>query len=479
MLRLEDIPRSDIEAIHRATMTVLREVGVKFPEKLAFKKLETVGAEIDYQRQIARFPEEVIKKALGQAPQQFTMYARRKEQDIRVGQGKTYFKTSSIGIAVQDFETGKRRGSTKEDVVKTARLVDALPNIHVLDPMVSPGEVPTKLFDYYRLQLSLENSSKHICTLPGPATGTKEAGDVIEIASCVVGGKDELTKRPIISLIQEATSPLQYEPLGLQAMMEFAKYNIPISISTLPAGGATAPMTLAGELVVANAEILSGITLVQAVRPGCPVFCASFASVMDPRSGVFLLGCMERPLMHAYLVNLARYYKIPSMVGGLNTDATIPGSQSTFEKTATTLPLTLAGADIIHGAGCINSALTYSFEQLVMDDEIAGAISKITNGLEVNEETLALDAIKKIGIGGHFLAEKHTLAHFQEVWRPTLYRRDSKSEDFTREATLDRDLAKSAKEKARKILETHQPAPLDEDVRRKMRKIVADAEKLI
>jgi len=480
MFRLVDVPKAEIKSIHHASLNVLEKVGVSFPEKSALEALSAIGAEVDTQRHVVRFPEHVIKKTLGQVPRNFGLCARDKKNDVLVGNGQTFYKTSSIGLHIHDLETGKRREATREDVVRTARIVDASPNIQILDPMVVPSDVPAKVSDHYRFKIAFENCSKHICTLAGAATGTDEARDIIEIASCVAGSKEELMKRPIISLIQEATSPLQYEPLGLQAVVEFAKSNIPICISTLPAGGATAPVTLAGELVIINAEVLSGIALVQAVKRGCPVIFGSFASVMDPSKGVFLLGSPERPIMHVWVANLARYYKIPSMVGGLNSDASIPGSQSVFEKTLTTTPLVLAGADIIHGAGCLEAALTYSLEQLVMDDEIAGAISRLVRGLEVNDETLALEIIKKVGIGGHFLGEKHTRDHVvHERWFPTLFTRDRKSEDFTSSVTLDRDLARSAKEKARRILKSHQPEPLDNDIKQRIREIAAKAEKRI
>jgi trimethylamine--corrinoid protein Co-methyltransferase len=301
------------------------------------------------------------------------------------------------------------------------------------------------------------------------------------MAAAVAGGRDELTKQPIISVHQEPISPLQYDENGLSVLIEYAKSHIPISLYSLSMGGATAPVTVAGQLVVINAEILAGLALIQAISPGCPVLYGASASVMDLMTGALAMGAPERALVMVGVINLARYHGLPSMPAAMNTEASMPGSQAAFEKMLSTLPLVLAGADVIFGGGTFDSANTYSLDQLVIDDEMCGAMLRIAKGFEGTEETLAVEVIKKVGIGGHFLAESHTLKHGKsERWFPTLYKRLKKTEAEWSPETMGRqDLAAAAKIKVDEILRTHNPLPLSSETQQAIDDIVAQSERQV
>jgi trimethylamine--corrinoid protein Co-methyltransferase len=301
---------------------------------------------------------------------------------------------------------------------------------------------------------------------------------VIQVAAAVAGGKDELRKRPIISVHQEPISPLQYDENGLSVLIEYAKNHIPISLYSLSMGGATAPVTVAGQLVVINAEILAGIALVQAVSPGCSVLYGASASVMDLMTGALAMGAPERALIMIGVINLARHYGFPSMPAAVNTEASMPGTQAAFEKMLSTLPLVLAGADVIFGGGTFDSANTYSLDQLVIDDEMCGAVLRVARGFETTEETLATDITKKVGIGGHFLAESHTLKHGKtERWFPNLYKRVKKTEvEWSLETMGRHDLAAAAKTRVDEILRIHHPDPLSGETQQAINEIVAKAE---
>ncbi|MDH5437814.1 MAG: trimethylamine methyltransferase family protein, partial [Candidatus Bathyarchaeota archaeon] len=199
----------------------------------------------------------------------------------------------------------------------------------------------------------------------------------------------------------------------------------------------------------------------------------------DMKTGILPLGAPERPILQVGVVNLARYYDVPNgMISVGHTDAKMPGTQAGFEKVLTALPVVLAGASLILGAGAVDSANTYSYEQLVIDDEIWGALLRVARGFEVNEETLAVSSIKKVGVGEHFLGERHTLKHVREYWYPRLYSRVKKSEDLWNLEMLGRkDLAGAARKKAKEILRTHQPEPLEKDIQQRIQMIVANAEK--
>jgi trimethylamine--corrinoid protein Co-methyltransferase len=483
ILRLVEYPRDELDTIHSATLKVLRNVGVKFPDKYALDALKSAGADIDYETEVARFPENTVRDALNRAPHVVTLCGRDPSHNIRLGEnGGTHFMPSGIGVYIYDLDTGQRRTASRVDAANVSKIVDALPNIHVLQVMVSPGDVPDKIADHFKFEAAFNNTTKHVSNCIGPVTSDDGARDIVEMASTIVGGREELRKRPIISVHQCPISPLQYDVHGLRAIMEYARSCVPVCIYSMAMGGGTAPATIAGELVVINAEFLAGLVLLQKLNPGCPVIYGTVASVMDLKTGVLPLGAPERPILQIGVVSLARYYGVPhGMISAGHTDAQIPGSQAGFEKAITALPVVLAGTELILGAGAVDSANTYSYEQLVIDDEIWGAMLRIQRGFEVDEDTIAEDLIEKIGIGKHFIGEKHTLSHVQkEQWYPRLYSRIKRSEDIFNEDVLGkRDLAMVARQKAKDILKTHQAQPLEKDTQQKIRALVRNAERRV
>ena len=480
-LSLVSYPKDELDEIHSATLKVLSNVGVKFPDKSALDALRAAGADVDYKLEVARFPETVVKEALKLAPHAVTLCGRDTSHNIRLGENEgTHFMPSGIGVYIYDLNTGERRTANRDDAASVSKIVDALPNIHVLQVMVSPGDVPDKIADHFKFEAAFNNTSKHVSNCIGPVTSDDGARDIVEMASAIVGGRDELKKKPIISVHQCPISPLQYDLHGLRAIMEYAKNSVPVCIYSMAMGGGTAPVTIAGELVVINAEFLAGLVLLQKLNPGCPVIYGTVASVMDLKTGVLPLGAPERPILQIGVVSLARYYGVPhGMISAGHTDAKIPGSQAGFEKAITALPVVLAGAELILGAGAVDSANTYSYEQLVIDDEIWGALLRIQRGFEVNDDTIAEQLIEKVGVGKHFIGERHTLTHIQtEQWYPRLYSRIKRSEGIFNEDVLGkRDLAMIARQKAKHILKTHQVESLENDIQQKIRNIVRDAEK--
>jgi len=477
---LTSMAREDLEAIDSASLDILANVGVKFPNKEALDAMESVGAKIDRKRMIASFSEDVLRQALRRAPKEVTLCGRDPAHDLELMKGHVHFCPSGCGVFVYDSDTRERRTATKVDAMKFALVADALPNYHLVQVEIMPSDVPPQVADQYRFLAGLTNTSKHISNVIAPGTTAETARGVIQMATAVAGGEDELRKRPIISVHQEPISPLQYDENGLSVLIEYAKACIPISLYSLSMGGATAPVTVAGQLVVINAEILAGIALIQAISPGCPALYGASASVMDLLTGALAMGAPERALVMVGVINLARYYGFPSMPAALNTEASMPGSQAAFEKIVSTLPLVLAGADVIFGGGTFDSANTYSLDQLVIDDEMCGAMLRVARGFEMTDETLAADVIKKVGIGGHFLAENHTLKHGKaERWFPRLYKRVKKTEvEWSLETMGHHDLAATAKNKVDEILRSHKPQPLSRETQQAINDVVAKTEKL-
>ncbi len=455
--RLDFLSKDELHNIHAATLEILEDPGLEVPSKRALRILEKAGADVDYEKSRVSMPSHLVKEALKSAPKTIRYGARNPKYDLSLEGKETYFTTDGTGTFIRDFETGERRTSTAEDLAKWAVIADYLPMIHVFWPSVTPADVPEPLQELHTWVISLSNTEKHV---EGGANSAKEAQFSIEIAVAIMGGKDELKKRPIISAVQCPVAPLRFDQGLIEANIEFAQAGIPVVPLAMPMAGGTAPVTLAGTLAVTNAEVLGSLVISEFASPGSPVLYGACPSNIDFRTGIFVCS-PEGGLLNVALAQLAHYYGLPSEICGGCSDSKTSDAQAAYERTLTLLPAILAGPDIICGMGGLEAAKTMAPELLVIDNEILEAILRLARGFEVNEDSLALDIIRKVGPGGHYLAEKHTLDRFRrEHWLPKIS--DRRAFDVW-EKEGEREIYEVAREKARKILATHKPEPIPND----------------
>jgi trimethylamine--corrinoid protein Co-methyltransferase len=296
----------------------------------------------------------------------------------------------------------------------------------------------------------------------------------LEIATAAAGSERKMRERSLGGGAFCTESPLRFEGRYVEIAIKLAKLGFPCSVESMPLGGATAPVTLAGSLVVTNAEILSGVCTVQLAAPGTRTDVGYLMGNLDMNTGLWGQG-PEEGLLCAGAVETARHYGFWVTVNGFNSAAYMSGAQTSYEKAMSTLLPVLAGADGVYGAGSLGGGMAASFEELVIDDEICRAVLKAVQGIEVNDETLAVDVINKVGPGGHFLAEKHTLNHFKEsLFFSELTSRHSY--DAWKKAG-GKNMVKRAREKAEEILREHRPTPLDKDAQKEISEIINRAEK--
>jgi trimethylamine--corrinoid protein Co-methyltransferase len=374
---------------------------------------------------------------------------------------------------VLDLESGKARSATLKDAEALVRLVDALPNIHTQVMIANPNDVPEGLRDVYAVAALLRNTGKNFDASPYSDEGFSYMIEMLK----AVHGEEELRKRPIMTASFSPTSPLQFSVEVTKIAARAAKHNLPIAVLPCPVAGATSPVTLAGTLVQQNAEMLAGITLVQLLNPGNPVQYSPRCIPLDMRTGQACYG-IEATMMNVGCVQLAKYYSLPCDVYGLDTDSKILDEQAGIERAMAGLLPALAGADSLSGAGCLESGITTSYEQLVIDDEIFAMIFRAAKGISVNEETLAVDVIAKVlRESSNFLEQKHTLNHFRtEHLIPALASREARARW---EKAGSKSLAETAREKVKKMLAEHQPLPLDKDVDKEIERILKTATKAL
>jgi len=467
---LKILSRSELRRIHSATMSVLEDTGVVFKCDKALRVLNQAGARVEYKKEIAKFPESLVDWALSKAPSAFTFRARNKAYDLRIGEGATYYTNGFGSTNVLDLKPLRRRPATLKDLEEFTKIADYLRYVHYPITHCIPQDVPKRFVEQYVALAMMENTSKHIYSVTFSLDGAK---DLMRMGSILVGGEEKFRKEPeIINSTVCPTSPLRYTSDASERTMEFSSHRVPFGIWPAPMAGATAPATLAGTLVIQNAEVLAGIVLSQVVGEGTPILYGAGSSVMDMRYGTLAYASPELGLMNIAAAQLARYYRIPSYGTGGTIDSKMPDQQAAYESTLSNTLAALAGVDVIHDGvyGILESGMTASKAQFIVCHEIVEMVERVVRGIEVNDETLAVDIISKLGPGGDFLAQRHTLQHFRrEHWVPSLTDRSPRSEW---ERAGSKDVVERADEEAERILKTQQPEPLEGDVRKELEEFV-------
>jgi trimethylamine--corrinoid protein Co-methyltransferase len=377
---------------------------------------------------------------------------------MRLGGRQVYYGTGSDCPNLLDSFSGERRHFLAADVEKAVRLVDALPYIDFTMSMGLAPDVPTEHQYQHKYAYMLRNTTKpQVIT----AADRTSLNDIADMAAAVRGGRTELSRKPIFVLYDEPTSPLVHTYEALDKLLFMAENRLPINYSPGIMAGATAPVTLAGAIAQATAEILAGLVIHQLKVPGAPFVFGGGMSPMDMQSTQPTYSSPEAVVSQAGLCQLGReLYDLPSWGFGGCSASKLADEQAVYEAGLYILMAGLMGTNIVHDVGYLEFGKTYSFDLLVMCDEMIGYVRRMMEGIPVDPENLAVDAIKRVGIGGHFLGDAHTLAHFRDNWQPGI------TDRRTFEAWQDKggtSMGQQAKEKVKDILENHQPKPVAPD----------------
>jgi trimethylamine--corrinoid protein Co-methyltransferase len=471
-LRWDVLTPDDIERIHEAILRTLADVGVRFPTDKALNVLEQGGCRVDRATQVVRMPAAVVLEALAAAPRGFTLAGRDPACDLSIDLQHTYLSNDGSGVWLLDPLTGEKRPSTKADVAESARFIDALPAIsYCWGPIVTSQDVPASTKGLHDAEAVFANTSKHFQTVT--TVGEAAARAVIEMAAAVAGGIDELRRRPILSMIQCPVDPLGNDAVALEAGLVAAEHGVPCGFLSLTLGCGTAPATPAGNLVVNLAAVLADLVLLELAHPGAPVFIGSAPSIMDLKTGGYTGGGPEDNLLAGAATQMAHFYGLPVAMGTMATGAKEPGWQAAVDDSLSTIASVMSWADMMNGAGLLAGSTILSYPHLVLESEIYGIAARMARGIEVSDETLALDVIEAVGPGGTYLSEKHTRRHMSEIWRPSVWDRSS-YDAWLRDGRAG--ALETAIEVAGRILESHVPEPLPDDVAGELRAIVARAD---
>ncbi len=470
-LKLEILTPAEVRKIHDATLWIIEKVGVRFPSARALDIWEAHGAQVDRGTKIVKARGELIDAALKSCPPVYPLAARDPEQDLLLDGNHVFVGTDGCGVEVIDIQTGQRRTSRLQDVEDIARLADATEEVAFHWVPVSAQDAPVETRGLHEIHAIWKNSTKHVQT--ESIYKASEAQAAIEMAALIAGGKEQLRKRPVLSLMQCTAPPLGHDGGSLDAALLAAEAGIPTGFMTMAACLTTGPATMAGNLAVGNAEVIAGTALLQLAYPGAPVFYAAAQTASDLRSGAYTGGGPEDFLFGAATNGLSDFYDIPLSMGSFATGAKEPNWQAGIENSLSTFMASIVMSDMLLGVGFLHGSRVWSYSEMMMDCEIFSIVHKTMQGIEVNDETLALDTIAAVGAGGNFLTQKHTRQHMRDLFLPKFMDRRPYNEW---EAKKD-DARDWALAKARQGLASHQPQPLDPKLSQEMSRIIASLEK--
>lgn len=463
-LGLLNLIPEQIEQIHLATLDVLENVGVKVCHPEALELLNAAGALINGDQ--AKIPAWLLQQALTTAPCKIVIYDRNGNRALSLEKGKTYYGTGSDTPFIIDIDTGQRRRSVKQDTINAARIADALENIDFIMSMAKASDVPDLRTDRHHFEAMTLNSTKPIIFDAHEGEGLL---DIIAMASLVRGGKDALVQKPYIIHYAEPNSPLTHSRTALEKLLTCAGERIPVVYAPAVMCGATGPVTTAGALVVANAEILSGLVIHQLKAKGAPFIYGGGTPPLNMVTTVCSYGDPQGMVGAAALVQLAQSYNLPSFSIAGCTDAQLFDQQAAMEAGFNLLMSALAGGNLIHDLGYIGVGLTLSLEYLVLCNEGVAATKFITRGVEVNHHTLALEVIEKVGPGGHYLTEQHTLDQFKnEMYFTRLFNRSAYDNWL---ASGSKTFGENANNLLKEILQWHEVPQLDPQLEEEIKAI--------
>ena len=454
------------DLVQQSSIRILEEVGIKVTSKPVLTMLGEHGASIDEKSEIAKIPEQLVEESLSKAPKEISMCARDKRYDLRLPASYPQGVNDGQPPYMWDLDGQRKRSSTISDLVDLTIVCDAMAEVDLYWPEVIATDLPPEVSNCHEFVAGLFYTGKHI---QHGASTVEDVRMQIDAAAAIVGSEKELSRRPIISITHTPMTPLRYEAGDVDAVVEFAKAGLPVVHLSMAISGSVSPVSLAGTVTLVNAENLAGAVISQISSPGAPILYSSESGPMDMRTGVFLSGSTEGSLINAAGCQMALRYRLPSQVGGIAASGCRPGFEVGYQKAISALIPAMAGADQVVGLGGIERSGCESLEQVVMDSELWRNVLRAWRGIDVNDATMAFDAIARVGPGGYFMKDPHTLRHFRSenlLPKIAMLPAEPGSEGEPMHA--------AAVNEVKRVLKEHSCLEIEDDIKREIRTMLAD-----
>lgn len=452
------------QLVHEKSLEVLQRTGISTNSDALCKLMAEHGQEVDFENKRIRFEPTFVEAQLELARGYYTLAARDPENDLVLDGKHGYVSSEGCLAEVYDWAKQDRRYPTKEDLSNYTRLSDALEHIAFLWQPVSAIDQLVEVRPMHEIHAQWNNTTKHIQQMT--AVDGFNARGIVEMATVIAGSAASLRERPIVSNFQCVISPFHWEEGPIEAIETFAKAGIPVGTVSMPLLSATSPASVAGTLVLANAEVLSGLIIQQTMVPGSPTFYSSYATTMDMNSGALNNNWGPEDLMfEAAGGQMSRRYGMPASSGILCTGAKSSDWQSGVQTAFSAFEKAFMPSDMLSGAGSYNGSAVFSPPQMILDCEVLEIAMSWAAGFPWDAEHLAVEVMEAVGPGGHFLGEQHTRDHMRDFFRSKVMNRltwedwdaEGRPEPFTK-----------AQAEAERIIAEHEVEPLPEDVQKEV-----------
>jgi len=456
--RMQMLNHAQCDAIHQASLEILRRTGVRVDHPEALNLLRQTDAVIT-DGNLVRLPPGLVEWAVKQAPSRVVLCRRGGNQALARLEGmEVSFGTGSDCLRILDPRTGEHRLFTSQDIVDCIHLVDALPELAFCMSMGIPSDLG--LASAYRQQyaLMLEHTVKPTVVV---CNDRSDLEAITAMAAAAAGGIEALRLNPTLLVYSEPSTPLKHSETATGKLLYMAEQGLPITHSPAPMMGGTAPVTLAGGLALGNAEVLSSLVMHQLKRAGAPFVYGQGLHHMDMKTTISVYGAPEYQLARVLVMEMGRYYGLPTWGYAGHSDSCAMDEQAAIDSAFSVLVALQTGTNLAHDVGYLEAGLTTSPEMIVLTAENITMMRRFMQGVSLDAEAIALEVVHEVGPGGDFLAQEHTARHFREHWQPTLYSRQRMD---TWIQTGSKRLGDRLRERTIAILDSHKPEPLPDRV---------------
>ena len=466
MKPLEILNDEQVASFHHATLHVLETTGVKFESREALDLFTRSGCFVDRDNNRVRFSPGIVESCLRSCPVSFTLDARDLKNTLHFGENNLYFY-NSVGMQTIDLDTWEPKTPSLQDQHDGVRILDALNNLHLINtytPYMEIEGVPPSMLLVESLASRIRHTTKAVCA--GSAQGSEHFAVMMAQAAGI----------QIAGWVM-ASPPLAYFKDACAAAFRYAEAGFPIFITSGGSYGSTAPATVAGSTIVNNAELIAGVVLIQLIKPGTGIVVADFTFPTNMRTGIPVFGSTSSILHASMFAQIWRKYGIPTCVSTSGySNAKKMDYQSGYEKALAGYSAALSGINVVSMHGDVSSELTFHPVQAILDNDIAGMIGRLLEGVEISDETMAVDLINHVGpIPGMYLDKRHTRNWWKKEQHIPLVADRLSYREWRQKGK--KSALEYAKEKMNEILATHQPTPLPEDKDREITRILMDARK--
>ena len=409
--RMSFLDRSEIQRVHGTTVRILSEVGVLIHSPYVRDLVEGAGCVRAKDGKRTLIPESVVKSAITGASKSVLLASRDGKHDITVPAGRVHVANGGEGVFVKDLVTGESRSASSDDLRDFAIIVNELPELDFFWPMVGALEQPVRLKGITELKVSLMFTTKHVQAM---STDAEEARWMVELASGLTGGEEELAKRPIFSAVECPISPLTFEKGLVEAQVELARAGIPVVAMSASVTGLTSPITASGTIAQMNAENLASLVISQAAKKGAPFIFSIDSSPGDLKTGSIDYGALEVPLIRTGAGEMGRSYGLPTMVAGVGLENLAHKMVNEWEGVPHMSIQSMVPSDLGAGFGGIDMATGASFEQLVADARVWRVAREFARDFDTGDEAISFETIRDAGLDGNFLGKRHTVSRFRK-----------------------------------------------------------------